>query len=193
MKLDFQGRNAEVESRLLNHARPRLEGLEQFSDRIGEVRVTLSRQKGLHTIEITCALNGSILRSEVRDHDELTAFDQALDKLERQLVRYKDKMVDRRKRARRRQDAQEQIAQSAAAQVQQEEAIAEAEEEFEEFHIVRTKSHALKPMTPQEAVLQMEMVGHDFYVFLDGDALHVGVVYKRRDGGYGLIEPQAAE
>lgn len=189
MKLDFQGRNAVVESSLLNHARPRLEGLKQFSDRIGEVRVTLSHQKGIHTIEITCALNGNILRSEVRDHDELTAFDQALDKLERQLVRYKDKMVDRRKRARGRQEAQEQMAQDAAAFAQQEEA--QEETEFEEFNIVRTKSHALKPMTPQEAVLQMEMVGHDFYVFLDGDALRVGVVYKRRDGDYGLIEPEA--
>jgi putative sigma-54 modulation protein len=190
MKLDFQGRNIEVEKRLLDHARPRLEGLEQLNDRIGEVRVTVSKQKGLHTVELTCSLNGNILRSEVHDHDELTAFDQALDKLERQLVRYKDKMVDRRKRARGRQAAQDQMALQAAAQVMREEATAELEDEFDEFKIVRTKSHALKPMTPEEAVLQMEMVGHDFYVFLDGETERVAVVYRRRVGDYGLIEPE---
>lgn len=183
MRIDFQSRNHDLPERFVAHATPRLEDLPHYNDRIGEVRVLLTGKRGLHDVEITCDVNGHVLRAIERDGDPLAAFDQSLEKLQRQLTRYKDRLVDRRKHGA--------VVREIEAVVPPTPEAAEDEEPAdEEIEIVRTKSHALKPMTPEEAVLQMQMLGHDFYVFLDGSAQRVGVVYRRRDGGYGLIEPE---
>lgn len=189
MRIDFQARNHDMPQRFTDYAEPRLNDLPHFHERLREVRVLLTGKRGLHDVELTCDLDGHMLRAIERDGDPLIAFDQALEKLQRQIGRYKDRLVDRRKRGSGHRGL-ENIAVPAAAVAEAAEPIAEVPEEFE---IVRVKSHSLKPMSPEEAVLQMEMVGHDFYVFLDGGAQRVGVVYRRRDGGYGLIEPEVDE
>lgn len=185
MKIDFVGLNSYViEPRFMEYTKPRLEGLLQFTDRLRDVRVAVEMQRGRYTVEITCDVNGLMLRSETTQNDLLGAFDEAQDKIERQLTRYKSKLVRRRKQGPHR--GEERLPEPLTASTMPD----EEEEELEEFDIVRTKSHALKPMSPQEAVLQMELLGHDFYVFLDDEADTVGVVYRRRSGGYGLIEPE---
>ena len=189
MRIDFQGlNNYVIEPDFSAHARPRLESLAHFSERLDNIKVTIEVVRGRYTVEITCDVNGLVLRAETVNNDELAAFDEALDRLERQLVRWKQKLVRRRKQGPHRGET------VAAGAVAEPEAAPDDEAgELEEFNIVRVKAHSLKPMSPQEAVLQMEMVGHDFYVFYDDAAQRVGVVYKRHSGDYGLIEPEVGE
>ncbi len=185
MRIEFQGRSCEITDKLRAHAEPRIETLETFFDRIADVRVTLSVQRAWKTVEITLEADGLLLRAEERTNDELASFDKALDRLERQLRRYRERAKDHTRRSIRTvSESEEGDTEDETKDV--EEILVETPDDIE---IVRTKSHALKPMTPQEAALQMEMLGHDFFVFLDGQNDQVGVVYKRRDGGYGLIEP----
>lgn len=186
MRIDFQARNHDLPDRFVAHARPRLEDLPRFHERLTDVRVLLTGKRGLHDVEITCDLHGHVLRAVERDGDPLVAFDQSLEKLQRQITRYKDRLVDRRKHGAVVREI-EAVVPPAAETAEEEKKVAE------ELEIVRVKSHALKPMSPQEAVLQMQLIGHDFYVFLDDSAQRVAVVYRRRDGGYGLIEPEVQE
>lgn len=192
MRIEFHGLNDFViEPNFVEHARPRLESLSHFSERVREARVTVEVVRGQHTIEITCDVDGLVLRAETTSNDQLAAFDEALDRVERQLVRYKQKLVRRRKQGPHRGAAP--VPGVAAPPEPEPEPVDEEEEELDEFNIVRVKAHQVKPMSPQEAVLQMEMVGHDFYVFYDDSTQQVGVVYKRKSGDYGLIEPEVGE
>lgn len=185
MRIEFNSRSCEIPEKFRAHAEPRIETLETFFDRIADVRVTLSAQRAWKTVEITLEADGLLLRAEERTNDELASFDKALDRLERQLRRYRERVKNH-------------VKGSIRSMVEEPEEVAEGEAETpdevvvevaDDIEIVRTKAHALKPMTPQEAALQMELLGHDFFVFLDGQNDQVGVVYRRRDGGYGLIEP----
>ena len=185
MKVEFHGRNAEITDRLRDHADPRLAALEGLYDRIQDVRVTLSGQKGWKTIEITLDADGVLLRSEERSNDDLASFDKALDRLERQLRRYRERVRSHPRTAER-----------ASPLARTEPTVGEGEEPEElsdldmgAIEITRIKSHPLKPMTPEEAALQMELLAHDFFMFFNPQSNQVELVYRRRSGGYGLIEP----
>lgn len=189
MRIDFKGLNSfEIEPDFIDHASPRLEGLEHLSSRLRDVRVAVELQRGRYTVELTCDLDGLVLRSETMDNDQLAAFDEAFDKIERRLTKHKSKLVRRRKQGPHRGEEPLPTAAAAPAEEQDDETT-----ELEEFHIARIKTHSLKPMSPQEAVLQLEMVGHDFYVFIDDATEQVAVVYKRKNGHYGLIAPSAED
>lgn len=188
MRIEYVGLNGyEVEPGFIEHARPRLESLTHISTRVRDVRVAVEWQRGRYTVEITCDVDGLVFRSERTENDQLAAFDEAFDRVEGQLKRYKSKMVRRRKQGPHRGEEPINIEAEPAEELE------EGEEELEEFNIVRTKTPSLKPMSPQEAVLQMEMVGHDFYVFIDGATQQVAVVYRRRNGGFGLLSPSTEE
>ena len=189
MRIDFHGLNTYViEPGFIEHARPRLDSLTHLNGRLRDVRVAVELQRGRYTVEITCDADGLVLRSESVDNDQLAAFDDAFEKVERQLNRHKSKLVRRRKQGPHR--GEEPIPTDSMAP---EEGRDQEVEELEDFHIVRIKTHSLKPMSPQEAVLQLEMVGHDFYVFIDDATDQVAVVYKRKRGNYGLIAPSAED
>jgi len=190
MKVSFYGRNCDLSEKFRKHAEPRVATLENFFDRIGEVRVGLATQKGWRTVEITLEADGLLLRAEERTNDELASFDKALDRLERQLRRYRERVRDHYKQSLRRLPEQEAVSEEVEEPV---ELGLEPVAGPEDISIVRTKTHALKPMTAEEAALQMELLGHDFFVFFNGQNDQVEVVYRRRDGGYGLIEPSPAE
>jgi putative sigma-54 modulation protein len=184
MRLDFQARSGELTQRFKDHATPRLNALAKHVEKITDVRVTLSQQKGWITVEVTADADGQVFRAEERSGDDRSAFDKALERLERQLLRSKVRSTQRHRQAIRTEELEAPSAE-----------VGEAEEEEEpvtvdDITIVRTKSHALKPMTPEEAVLQMEQVHHDFYVFINGETEKVAVVYRRKASGYGLIEPE---
>lgn len=188
MRIEYVGLNGyEVEPGFIEHARPRLEGLAHISSRLRDIRVAVEWQRGRYTVEITCDVDGLLFRSERTENDQLAAFDEAFDRIEGQLKRYKSKLVRLRKQGPHR--GEEPINIEAEPPVE----LEEEDEELQEFSIIRTKTHSLKPMSPQEAVLQMEMVGHDFYVFIDGATQQVAVVYRRRNGGFGLISPSTEE
>lgn len=180
MKVEFHGRNAEVTERFRTHAEPRVVALQNLYERIQDVHVTLSSQRGWKTVEIMMVAEGALLRSEERSNDDLASFDKALARLERQLRRYRERL-----REHPRGSAKE----AAALRADAAEPPDEAESDIDEISIIRTKSHPVKPMTPEEAALQMELLGHDFFMFFNPQSEQVELVYRRRNGGYGLIEP----
>jgi len=187
MQLNYHGRNTAISNTFRLHADPRIEGLSQYFDRITDVKVVVSQQRHLFTVEITVNADGTLIRGENRSAEILASFDKALDRVERQLRRYKDKLIERGRRERA--EAGEPSTDEPPIAIQDGTEPTDDQDQ-DEIKIVRTKSPVLKPMTPEEAALQMDMLGHDFFVFFNGRTERVGVVYKRRDGDYGLIEPE---
>ncbi len=185
MRINYQERNASIPETFHLHVDPRLQALSQHFDRITDVKVVVSQQRHLFTVEITVNADGTLIRGEDRSAEILASFDKALNRVERQLRRYRDKLIKRGRRDRT--EAGEPIAGEPVTAQQDQTELATDQDDI---NIVRIKSHALKPMSPEEAALQMDMLGHDFFVFFDGQTEQVGVVYKRHDGDYGLIEPE---
>ena len=148
----------------------KLYGLNQTTSAFAEVM--LRGERGLHIAEVTVNLSGVMLRGEGKTGDMYTSIDAAVDRIERQFNKYKTK-ISRKIHGRKLGE----ITPSAVQDSQEEDAP----------RIVRTKRFALKPMDAEEAVMQM---GHDFFVFRDAESSEVSVVYKRRDGNYGLIESE---
>jgi putative sigma-54 modulation protein len=172
-----KGKNVEVSDSIRQYAQEKLAKLErQLADptRI-ELELAVERNPSIsanHVAEATIWTKGPVLRAREASADHKASIDQLVDKLERQVKRYREKR--RRYRG-----------------VPSGEAIPENAVPVEgEPHIVKSKRFPVKPMNPEEAVLQLELVGHDFFVFQNGDTMEVNVVYRRRDGSYGLIEPQ---
>ncbi len=174
MKTIVSGRNMDVTSALRDTVQSKLGKLDRFFHKELEAQVTLSVEKNRHIMEVTIPLNGSILRAEESTDDMYRSIDSVVDKLTRQLEKQKNKLENRINRY----------------ETIRFENIKDDETGIaEEFKIVRTKRFAMKPMNSEEAVLQMELLGHNFYVFADAETNDVNVVYKRKDGNYGLIEP----
>jgi len=183
MRIEFTARNCNLSSGLEEHAEKKLAHLTRLADRVGTVRVIVAEQRGRKDVEITADLDGTLIRSEVKGPDERVSFDSALEKLERQVQRYRARF-QRRRRGRRAAEVEPEAPEEAEVVAEEE----EEELEGEEPRVVRTKTVALKPMSPEEAALQMELIGHDFFLFRNADSDLVSVVYRRTDGGYGLIE-----
>jgi len=177
MRVDFIAKHGSVPQYFRAHAEPRLEGLSQYVRKIQEVRISLLEQRGRFTVEITVNTPRNIFRSEKRVGDLLEAFDEALDAIEKQMRRHKSRIRDHAKTSVRRLEP-------AAAETEPAGHAADQERPV----IVRTKRHRTKPMTAEEAAQQLEMVGHDFFLFIDSATNEPAVVYRRTAGGYGLIE-----
>jgi putative sigma-54 modulation protein len=177
VRLQVKGKNVEVTDSIRQYAQEKLAKLErQLADptRV-ELELAVERNPSIsqnHVAEATVWTKGPILRAREASVDHKASIDQLVDKLERQVKRYRA-----RRRPRRGQTADAAIP-------------ADAIPVEDEPRIVKSKQFAVKPMSPEEAVLQLELVGHDFFVFQNGDSGDVNVVYRRRDGAYGLIEPQ---
>lgn len=170
----MKGRGVEVSDAIRSYAEKRLGRLErQLPD--PEIELQLSEEQNpsirdSHVAEATVWTKGPVLRAKESSQDMRSSIDQLVDKLERQITRYREKRGRRRRPARQ--------------------ALDEGIPMNEEPQIVRSKQFAVKPMSAEEAVLQLELVGHDFFVFRHADSEEVAIVYRRREGGYGLIEPQ---
>jgi putative sigma-54 modulation protein len=178
VRLQVKGKNVEVSDSIRQYAQQKLGKLErQLADptRV-ELELTVEKNPSIsanHVAEATIWTKGPILRAREASADHKASIDQLVDKLERQVKRYREK-----RRARR-----------VAAPV--DEPVPENAIPLEsELRIVKSKQFAVKPMSPEEAVLQLELVGHDFFVFQNADTMDMNVVYRRRDGAFGLIEPQ---
>ncbi|HKA26793.1 MAG TPA: ribosome-associated translation inhibitor RaiA [Gaiellaceae bacterium] len=174
MELRVKGRGVEVTDAIRSYAEKRLGKLErQLPDPKIELQLSAEQNPSIretHVAEATVWTNGPVLRARESSQDIRASIDQLVDKLERQVTRYREKRGRRRRLARQAPD--------------------EGIPMPEEPQIVKTKQFAVKPMSAQEAVLQLELIGHDFFVFRDADSDEVNIVYRRRQGGYGLIEPQ---
>ncbi|SFM23150.1 putative sigma-54 modulation protein [Gracilibacillus orientalis] len=184
MKYNFRGENVEVTSAIKEFVERKIGKLERYFDTppTSDVNVNISVYNDEQQIEVTIPMTNLLLRAEEHHVDLYAAIDLVVDKLERQIRKHKTK-VNRKFR-------QQGAAKHVFAELEKEAAqLREEQYDDDEIDIVRTKRFDLKPMDSEEAVLQMDMLGHVFFVFENSDTGITNVVYKRRDGKYGLIEP----
>jgi putative sigma-54 modulation protein len=180
VRLQVKGKNVDVSDSLKDYARQKLGKLEKHLNDASRLELELQVERNPsisenQVAEATIWTKGPVLRARESSSDMKASIDLLVEKLERQARRYREK--------RRRGPGRNHDQPLAGRPV-----IAEEESPV----IVKTKQFAVKPMNPEEAVLQLELVGHDFFVFLNGETNDVNVVYRRRDGDYGLIEPRVA-
>ncbi len=179
MKINVRGKNIEATPALVDYAEKKLSKLDKHFDKSTDVQVVLSVIREEHIVEVTMSLNGLILRGEESTGDMYASIDMVVDKLERQVKKYKTRMS-------------KSMRQRGVRVISEKLAVTEAEERLEEDapKLVKTKRFTLKPMSADEAILQMDLLGHNFFVFANADSDSVNVVYRRKDGNYGLIEPE---
>jgi len=180
MKYNIRGQNIQVTEALGEYVERKLSRLEKYFEAppVADVHVTLSVTKNRQTVEVTIPLPGMTLRAEERNDDMYAAIDLVVDKLERQIRKHKTKV---NKKLRQEGSLKSLFVENGSA-------VGVLEDTEEDLGVVRVKRHTLKPMDVEEAILQMNMVGHSFYVFENNDTREVNVVYRRNDGRYGLIE-----
>jgi putative sigma-54 modulation protein len=175
MRIIVSGKNMDITDALRDMTESKLERLDKLFGSEVDAQVTMSVERNRQIVEITIPLkNGVILRAEEATNDMYVSIDKSIDKLHKQLEKHKTR-IERRYRG------------HDSIRLENIPDVEEAEQD--EFRIVRTKRFPVKPMDPEEAVLQMELLGHSFFVFANSDSDEVNVVYKRKDGNYGLIEP----
>ncbi|MDO5718633.1 MAG: ribosome-associated translation inhibitor RaiA [Tissierellia bacterium] len=179
MKLKYTGKNVEIGKNLKEKVEKKLSKLDKYFQDDIEGHVNLSDIKNQKIVEVTIFLPGTILRAEENTHDFMDSVDRALDALEKQIRKHKTKLQ-------KRYSKHETIRFDGIQSLEDEKEVAEDDKP----KIVRVKKFGLKPMSVEEAILQMELLGHNFFVFLEAEMDIVQVVYKRKDGNYGLIEPE---
>jgi putative sigma-54 modulation protein len=184
MQVTIRGRNVEVTPRLQDYVEKKVGKLDRYLPTINEAHMDIAVEKtrsaeDRQVVQLTIRSKGSILRAEERNQDLFTAIDAVLDKMYRQIGRYKGKHHDRSR--------------AGAEEIGGEELPVTLEpEEIRPGRIVRTKHFGMVTINPEEAIEQMELLGHDFYVFFNAEAGAINVLYRRKDGNYGLIQPEMA-
>ncbi|WP_054951237.1 ribosome hibernation-promoting factor, HPF/YfiA family [Numidum massiliense] len=184
MEYNIRGNNIEVTDALRDYVEKKLSRIEKYftTAPTSPANVALTVLKDIHKVEVTIPFPGVMLRAEESNTDMYASIDLVVEKLERQIRKYKTR-VNRKAR----QNGSLRTLFKANGQVDP--AVDENDEAG--FEVVRTKRFTFKPMDVEEAILQMDMLGHNFFVFSNADTREVNVVYKRKDGRYGLIEPEA--
>lgn len=185
MNLNITGRHLDVPNPLRDHIEEKIYRLKKYFDGIIDVHVILSNEKHVYTSEITLQGSGFTVHGEETAEDLRSSFDKSVTKVETQIRKYKDRLSRPRR-----------------SDTKPTEAVAEAswtldildstdlEREEPERRVIRSKQFAVKPMSLDEAVMQMDLIDQDFLVYRDSDTQRVNVIYRRRDGNFGLIEPQ---
>ncbi|SHK22555.1 ribosome hibernation-promoting factor, HPF/YfiA family [Hespellia stercorisuis] len=179
MNFIISGKNIDVTPGLKDTIESKLGKLERYFTPETEIIVTLSVEKERQKIEVTIPVKGNIIRSEQVSNDMYVSIDLVEEVIERQLRKYKNKLVAKNQGI-------------GTSNFKQEFVDAEDNTDESEIKIVRTKRFGIKPMYPEDACIQMELLGHTFFVFFNAETEDVNVVYKRKDGSYGLIEPEFA-
>lgn len=174
MQINITAKGVAVTPDLKEVAEKKIEKLGKLLRRIDTVDIICSRERQWRVVEIMINANGVLVRGEDRAIDVRSAIDSLLDKLERRIKKSRSKMVEHYRNLPETRDAWD---------------AEEASDEVEPT-LVRSKRFNIKPMNPEEAAAQMELVGHDFFVFRNAETNQVNVIYRRRDGDYGLIEPE---
>jgi len=174
MKYIYSGKGMEVSESLKARVEKKLDKFERYFRDEPEATVRFKQQKGARNIvELTVSVDGIIMRAEESSNDMYLSIDRAVDKLESQVRRHRTKL-DKRIHA------------------SELEPVVEAAPEYEEatYDVVRVKKFAVKPMSVEDAITQMELLGHDFFLFLNEETEIMSVLYRRNDGSYGLLQPE---
>lgn len=175
MRFIISGKNMEVTNPLRDTVESKLSRLEKFFTEDTEVHVTLSVERNRQKIEVTVPMKGQVIRAEQDSSDMYVSIDLVVDIIERQLRRYKTKLINQK---------------LSGTEFKKEFFEIEDDTPDETIRITKSKKFAIKPMDVEEACVQMELVGHTFFVFRNAETFEVNVVYKRKDGTFGLIEPE---
>jgi putative sigma-54 modulation protein len=188
MKVMVHGRNVDVTDYVKEYVTKKVGKLERYLPQIGEVRAELTQNMtrsadDRFTAQVTIWANGQILRAEESTSDIFASIDATIDKMSSQIRRFKGRRYDNRRRASHAVTREAEVAATVAAEE-------EIEAEEEAAHIIRRKEFMVQPMDEEEAAEQMELLGHDFFVFYNPSAKGINVIYKRKDGNYGLLHPQ---
>ena len=178
MKIIFKGKHIEVTDAMRNYIEKRLNKIERHFDHILEVIVTLSVEKNRQIVEATLQASRALIRAEEETDDMYASIDKVVDKLERQIQKYKKKYFQKPHPSSERKGL---VNEGVNAEDSESDKIAK---------IVKTKRFAIKPMSVEEAAMQMDLLGHNFFVFANDNTNKVNVLYKRKDGNFGLIEPE---
>ncbi len=174
MRITITGRNIELTAGLKAAVEEKLNKLEKYFAPDTEVIVTLSVEKERQKIEVTIPVKGNIIRSEQVSNDMYVSIDLVEEVIERQLKKYKKKIISKKQNV----------------ESFKKEFIEKESDADDEIRIIRSKKFDMKPMYPEDACVQMELLGHDFFVFINAESEQVSVVYKRKGNTYGLIEPE---
>ncbi|MDF2801450.1 MAG: hypothetical protein K0S61_1353 [Anaerocolumna sp.] len=174
MRYIISGKNIDVTEGLKTAVYEKIGKLERYFTPDTEIHVTMNVEKDRQKIEVTIPMKGSMVRAEQTSNDMYVSIDLVEEVIERQLRKYKNKLIQQKQ---------------AAISLNQE-FMEDTVSEDDGIKIFRTKRFAIKPMDPEEACLQMELLGHNFFVYRNADTEEVNVVYKRKGNTYGLIEPE---
>lgn len=178
MRISISAKNLEISDYLRDLTEKKVSKLERYFPQDTEAQVTLSVERSRHIVEVTIPCEGGIIRAEEVTGDMYASIDNVLDKIEKQILRHRTRL--------------EKSLRSGAFRFEQP-LYSDSYDEFDEEagpRIVRVKRFNIKPMSEEEAMLQLELLGHSFYVFENADTNCINVLYKRKDGNYGLIEPE---
>ena len=174
MKITISGKNIDVTEGLRGAVEDKLRKLEKYFTPETVCNVTLSVEKERQKMEVTIPMKGHIIRAEQQSDDMYVTIDLVVDVIESQLKKYRKKLIDKQQNT----------------DSLRKEFVEEETTDDEEIRIVRAKKFGMKPMFPEDACVQMELLGHNFFVFSNAETGEVNVVYKRKDKSYGLIEPE---
>jgi putative sigma-54 modulation protein len=177
MNVNISSKNLKASDYLLDKIEDKFQKLDKYFRGDTEAHVTLSLEKGRQGIEATINAKGIVFRAEDNSTDVYAGIDKVVDRLAGQIAKYKKKLVKKHK-------------DKGVINFDGIPDVDDSQEDDEALTIARRKKFALHPMAPEEAILQMELLGHTFFVFLDVETNSVGVVYKRNDGTYGLLETE---
>lgn len=171
MQLAVRGKNIEVTNALREYVEKKVGKIEKFMDAPVNAQVNMYVERGRHIVEVTANLDGLLLRSEEATGDMYASIDLVSDKLEKQVKKYKARLSKQRGK-----EIVPAVAEEAAAE--------------DEGKVVKRKRFMVKPLTLDEAIMQMNLLSHDFFVFANAETDRINVLYRRKDGDYGLLEPE---
>ncbi len=174
MNVIVKGRNIDVTPALKEYVEKKITKVTRQFKAVGDISAVLKVEKGNHIVEITVPASGILLRAQETTKDMYSSIDLVVEKIERQIHKYKTRLVRRK---------YSNFAEPPAP-------AGDAPVDESEFEIIKNKRFVLHPMTPEEAILQMNLLNHDFFVFYDPDLGSTNVVYRRKDGKYGLLSPE---
>ncbi len=186
MDINFIGKNVEITRAMEDYARTKLSKLTRYLPEINDIQIEISEEQtrspeDRFTVQVTVRTKGSLFRGEERSQNVNAAVDSVTEVLARRIKRHKDKRIKRGKGV------------SLARQGYETEGAVQGEEEEETWpEVVRIKRFTVRSMTVDEAAEQMELLSHDFFLFVNAENGSLNLVYRRKDGNYGLIEPQLA-
>lgn len=184
MQIIVKGRNLEVSPSLKNYAEGKIKKLNRYFDTIKEVQIEFSLEKTTNLnknqrVEVIIKVPKKTIRGEESSSDMYTSVDEVVEKLERQIKKYKEKLRKHMDKSSLRKSSQEKLIK-----------ITESKILTQPSPIVKIKNFLMKPMDTEEAIQQMELLGHSFFIFLNSETEGINVIYKRKDGNYGLIQPE---